>query len=303
MERNESVQIQKAAWVAEQVKRQREQEDAERERLKEEQLILEEMKRNLDDDIQQSKELQRYNEACEADIKEQVYGLHGISNDKLFGMQAYKNAYFQGLSLGLFLLSVALTAFAGWYYGIASQMFMYLMMCTAVEGALLSQEGRRGKVLDGICKFLYLLVFPTMAAAFIMYEFKFTAFVMVLMISVLVLAVALVLGTMAYFFYNPYRSSKKFVRRAKSDLKELHQDSIQAVKKNEKKRKREEAKAEKAEQKAEAKRIRQEKMQAFTAKVKEKFHKEKQGETEVKTIEKIEEKNEEVSLEEVNVTG
>ena len=88
----ESERIQRAEWIHEQVKLQREAEDEAWEKIMEEQKLLTERRRSIDADINSNRELKRYHEDCMEDITDQVYSLHGISVDKLEGIKEYKRS-------------------------------------------------------------------------------------------------------------------------------------------------------------------------------------------------------------------
>ena len=90
----ESERIQRAEWIHEQVKLQREAEDEAWEKIMEEQKLLTERRRSIDADINSNRELKRYHEDCMEDITDQVYSLHGISVDKLEGIKEYRNPSF-----------------------------------------------------------------------------------------------------------------------------------------------------------------------------------------------------------------
>ena len=71
----ESERIQRAEWIHEQVKLQREAEDEAWEKIMEEQKLLTERRRSIDADISSNRELKRYHEDCMEDITDQVYSL------------------------------------------------------------------------------------------------------------------------------------------------------------------------------------------------------------------------------------
>ena len=102
----ESERIQRAEWIHEQVKLQREAEDEAWEKIMEEQKLLTERRRSIDADINSNRELKRYHEDCMEDITDQVYSLHGISVDKLEGIKEYRNALFRGEAFIVFCISV-----------------------------------------------------------------------------------------------------------------------------------------------------------------------------------------------------
>ena len=61
---NESERIQRAEWIHDQVKLQREREDETWEKIMEEQKLITERMRSIDDDISRNRELERYHEGC-----------------------------------------------------------------------------------------------------------------------------------------------------------------------------------------------------------------------------------------------
>lgn len=236
---DESIRVQKAKWVREQVEKQREIEDATRERIEQEQKLLDEMKRSTEAHLERTKELRKFNEDTRKQMRQQVYELNGISEDKLQGMKEYKNAYYQGMALAFFVLSVALVGLSGYLHGFDSQICLFLVAFTGIEGALLSQESKRGKVLEVICRFLYIFIFPAMLVIFVCYELKFPQYELLLPYFIIAGCVVLVFGTVAYFSYNPYRKDKKKIRSVKEDLKEIEDEAEKAVRRNQRRRKRE----------------------------------------------------------------
>lgn len=138
----ESERIQRAEWIHEQVKLQREAEDEAWEKIMEEQKLLTERRRSIDADISSNRELKRYHENCMEDITDQVYSLHGISVDKLEGIKEYKNALFRGEAFIVFCISVIMAAIVAYAYGPTSQLCLYILMCVGAEGALLSKKAK-----------------------------------------------------------------------------------------------------------------------------------------------------------------
>lgn len=249
----ESIRVQKAAWVDEQVKIQRDIEDNVRETMLEEQRLLNERNKSIESDMERNRELRRYNDDCADALNAQVYALHGLTQDKMQGMREYRNAYYQGCALILFILSLALTVLSGYMYGITARITLFMLSASGLEGALLSQEGKRGKVPDFLCRIMYLPVFPAMLVLYISYVQNMPIYNELMSVYVIVAFAALIIGTGAYFVYNPYRGEKSRVRAAKSDLKELEQIARKAVKKNRKNRKKQEARLSKLEKREEEK--------------------------------------------------
>lgn len=237
----ESERIQRAEWIHEQVKLQRRMEDEAWEKLMEEQKLLTERRRSIDEDIDRNRELKRYHEGCMEDITDQVYSLHGISADKLEGMKEYKNALFRGEAFIVFAISVIMAALAAYAYGPTSQICLFMLVCIGTEGALLSQKRKN------ILFFIPLLM---IAAVMISYKLYPEYLAYVIMAGEAIALLLVIVSTAGYFMHNPYRKDKKNIRAAKSDLKELHKVARKSVKKNQKNRVKLEAKQAKRDAKA-----------------------------------------------------
>ncbi len=235
-----NLRVQKAEWIKEQVARQREAEDLKREALFEEQRILDERSQSIAQDMAHIKQLKRYHAECEEELNRQVYAMHNITTDQMEAAKQYKNAYYQGIALALFLISAAMVALCGSLYGFDVEITLFMLACTAIEGALLPQREKRGACLDFLCKILYLLIVPAMLILFVCYEMELEEYEMLLPVFVQASALILVLATCAWFFYNPYRCLTRKIKEAKSDLRELDQAAKKAVRRNRKIRSKEE---------------------------------------------------------------
>ena len=236
----ESERIQRAEWIHEQVKLQREAEDEAWEKIMEEQKLLTERRRSIDADINSNRELKRYHEDCMEDITDQVYSLHGISVDKLEGIKEYKNALFRGEAFIVFCISVIMAAIVAYAYGPTSQLCLYILMCVGAEGALLSQKRKN---------ILFFIPLILIAAEMIGYKLYPQYLEYVTMAGEALALLLMMIGTVGYFVHNPYRKDRKNIKAAKSDLKELHKVAKKSVKKNKKSRIKSEAKAAIKEQK------------------------------------------------------
>ena len=229
----ESERIQRAEWIHEQVKLQREAEDEAWEKIMEEQKLLTERRRSIDADISSNRELKRYHENCMEDITDQVYSLHGISVDKLEGIKEYKNALFRGEAFIVFCISVIMAAIVAYAYGPTSQLCLYILMCVGAEGALLSQKRKN---------ILFFIPLILIAAEMIGYKLYPQYLEYVTMAGEALALLLMMIGTVGYFVHNPYRKDRKNIKAAKSDLKELHKVAKKSVKKNKKSRIKSEAK-------------------------------------------------------------
>ena len=168
----ESLRIQKSQWIKEQIKRQREAEDAVLEQMIEEQRVIDGLNSDINENLNRTRESRKFNQEFQEKINTQIYEMNGITEDKLKGMREYKNAYYQGCAFSLFLLSVVMIGICGVLHGFESQICLFMIACTGVEGALLAQDKWRNKLVNILCKLLYLLVFPVMMVIFVCYELK-----------------------------------------------------------------------------------------------------------------------------------
>lgn len=246
---NESERVQRAEWIHDQVKLQREREDETWEKIMEEQKLITERMRSIDDDISRNRELERYHEGCLEDITDQVYSLHGVTTDKLEGMTRYKNAKFQGEATVVFVMSIMIAAIAAYAYGVTSQVCMFMLLCIGAEGALLSGPHKKRNLLGGIFRTLFFVPVILMAAEVISFKYYEDYYEYVTMIGEAAAILLVVIGTATYFLYNPYRKDKKYVKEAQADLKELHKAARKSVKKNQKLRMKNEAKDQKVQAK------------------------------------------------------
>ena len=103
----------------------------------------------------------------------------------------------------------------GVLHGFESQICLFMIACTGVEGALLAQDKWRNKLVNILCKLLYLMGFPVMMVIFVCYELKYPEYDFFLPYFAMGIVVVLIIGTAAFFFYDPYKQDKKRVKNAK----------------------------------------------------------------------------------------
>lgn len=244
-EKEQTLKIQKTEWIHKQIQKQREAEDALFEQIRQEQEILDGLSRSIEEKMEQTKEARKYNREFQERMDAQVYALHGITEDKLQGIREYKNAYFRGGAFSLFLLSVALVVLCGFLHGFQSQICLFMLAFTGMEGTLLAQLQGRGRILNIVCKALYLLLFPLMMVVFVCFELGYQEYHLILPWLALFGICILIVGTAAYFFYNPYRKERRYIGAAKDTIREIEKTARKEVRKNQKSR----AKSEKKQQK------------------------------------------------------
>lgn len=248
----ENLRIQKTEWIYHQIQRQREAEDALFEQIRQEQDVLDTLNQSIENNMQRTKEARKYNQEFQENMDAQVYAMYGLTEDKLQGMKEYKNAYYQGCAFSLFLLSMVLVALCGVLHGFQSQICLFMIAFSGIEGALLSQEKKRGKALDLLCRVLYLLMFPLMMVIFVCYELNYPEYNMLLPILAVFGICVLILGTAAYFFYNPYRKERKKVGAAKDTIRGIEKTAKKEVRRNQKDREKSEKRQQRLLEKEEA---------------------------------------------------
>ncbi len=241
----ESLRVQKTEYIRQQMRKRQAQEDALLAQLLQEQRIIDGLQEKIHENLEQTEESSKYNKEFRENINSQIYALHGISEDKLEGMREYKNAYYQGCAFSLFLLSAALIVLCGLLHGFQSEICIFMLAYTGIEGALLAQEHKRLKVTNWFCRLLYLLIFPAMMVMFVCFELGYPQYRLFMPYATIAGICVLVLATVSYFLYNPYRSVRKKVNDAKGHIEDIEKAAKKEVRKNEKKRAKKEAKASK----------------------------------------------------------
>ncbi len=245
----ESMRVQKTEYIRQQMRKRQEQEDALMAQLLQEQRVIDGLQQKINENLEQTEASGKYNKEFKESMNAQIYALHGISEDKLEGMREYRNAYYQGSAFSLFLLSAALIVLCGALHGFQSEICVFMLAYTGIEGALLAQGTKRWKIVDGLCRLLYLLIFPAMMAMFVCYELDYPAYGIFLPYATAAGVAVLVFATLSYFLYSPYRKVKKQVREAKHHIGDIEKTARKEVRRNQKQREKEEKKADRRQQK------------------------------------------------------
>ncbi|MDE6686387.1 MAG: hypothetical protein K2K17_03635, partial [Lachnospiraceae bacterium] len=249
----ESPRIQKTEYIRQQMLKRRAMEDELMEHLKQEQSVIDSFRDQINDGLLQTEELSRYNQEFSENMTEQIYLLHGISKDKLEGMQECKNAFRRGYSIILFLLSTALVILCGALYGFQSEICLLMLAITGIEGAMLAQDHSLDQypVLRLINRVLFPLLCPLMLTMFVCYEMGFAPYDVLLPYIAMAGIVILFLSAVPYFIYDPYKGLGKHMRNARAEIKVVEKVAKKEVIKNQRIRVKEEKK-ELAEQAKEA---------------------------------------------------
>ena len=229
----ESLQLQKALWIREEVNKKRAQEDQLLDQIFREQQLLQEMDDDMDINMEHVREGRKYREDIRERVEDRVYEIHDLSADKREGMREYKQAYRRGYALAMFFLSLALCVFAGYLHGITSQICLVLLMFTGTQAALLVHEKECFAFWRVLCTFLGSIIFPGMLVLFIGYELHFDYYKFALPYSLAGAFVVLAITT-AYFLYDPYRVARRRISDAKSMIRTVEKSARKQVKKNQK---------------------------------------------------------------------
>ena len=221
--------IGKVLKLEEEVKRQSEIEKLRSKRIRQEQEYIDQMSLSVEQHLRETKEEQKYNEEFEARIRYEVYRMHGISEDKLFGMNQYRNAWYQGAAFALFFLSLVLFVLCGVLHGFGAEITIFMAFYTGIEGALLSNGRKQAAFIEVLTKVLYLLLFPTMMVAFVCYELGFEEYEYLIPIFTVAGVVVLVIGAISYFLYDPYQADRRNRRKANNYIKEIEKTALKEV--------------------------------------------------------------------------
>ncbi len=240
----ESPRIQKTEYIRQQMLKRREMEDELMAKLMQEQSVIDSFRSQINEGLDQTEELSRYNSEFRENMAEQIYSLHGISKDKLEGMQECKNAFRRGYSIILFLLSAALTVLCGALHGFQSDLCLLMLAMTGMQGAMLAQDNslNRYPILRLINRVLFPLIFPLMMTMFICFEMNFVPYDILPPYIAMAGIIILLLSAVPYFIYDPYRGMGKHMRAARAEIKIVEKVAKKEVSKNQRIRIREEKK-------------------------------------------------------------
>lgn len=261
----ESLQMQKASWIQDEITKRREREDELLQQIFMEQKMLQELDEDIDENMAHAREGRKYREDMKERVNDRVYEIHDLSADKREGMREYKYAYRRGYALAMFFFSLALCVFVGFLHGITSQICLMLMFFTGVQAAIFVHQKQCFFLWRLICDIFSAVVFPVMLVLFIGYELKYGFYDFLLPICLIVGLVLLALTTASYFLYDPYRSARRRVGDAKSMIRSIERSAKKQVKKSQKQQAKDELRQNRLQQKeqdkAERLRIKEEQRQ------------------------------------------
>ena len=245
----ESLQMQKASWIQDEITKRREREDELLQQIFLEQKMLQELDEDMDENMAHAREGRKYREDMKERVNDRVYEIHDLSADKREGMREYKYAYRRGYALAMFFFSLVLCVFVGFLHGITSQICLMLMFFTGVQAAIFVHQKQCFFLWRLICDIFSAVVFPVMLVLFIGYELKYSFYDFLLPICLIVGLVLLALTTASYFLYDPYRSARRRVGDAKSMIRSIERSAKKQVKKSQKQQAKDELRQNRLQQK------------------------------------------------------
>lgn len=232
--------------LKEEAEREREIERQRAKRIRQEQEYIDQMSLVVDEHLRNTKEEQKYNEEFEAHIRGEVYRMHGISADKLQGMTEYRRAWYQGAAFSLFFLSLLLFVLCGLLHGFGSEISLFMALYTALSGALLSHGQKRSAFLTVLIRAVYLCLFPVMMVVFVCYELGYEEYSLLVPVCTVAAVAVLLLGSVSYFIYDPYRADRRSRRKANHYLRDMEKAAEKEVRLKEKAYGKQEKKAARA---------------------------------------------------------
>ena len=87
----ESLQMQKASWIQDEITKRREREDELLQQIFMEQKMLQELDEDMDENMAHAREGRKYREDMKARVNDRVYEIHDLSADKREGMRSFPN--------------------------------------------------------------------------------------------------------------------------------------------------------------------------------------------------------------------
>ena len=240
--------ISKVRALEEESVRQKQVEEERAKRIRIELEYLNNVLQEVNDNLEYSREEKSVNNEFEHRIRTEVYQMHGISNDKVQGMEERSNALYQGAAFALLFLSTVLVILCGILHGFGSQICMFMAFYTALQASLLTTRRLKIQLVEAITHIIYLLLFPIMLVLFVCFELGYSQYETFLPVYIVAGMIILLLSVSSYFLYDPYRQDRKNVKKADRYIAEMEKTALKDVqlretkfRKQEKKKEREQA--------------------------------------------------------------
>lgn len=221
--------INKVMKLQQEIQRQNDLEKLRERRIMQQQEYIDKLLHSVEATMKSTETEKQFNEQFEEQVRGQIYQMHGISRDKLEGMQEARRAWYQGAAFSLFFLSLVLFGISGILDGFGSGLNLFIAFYTAIEGTLLTNERKQNAGLNIVVKVLYLLLFPVMLGMFVCAQLGYPEYELCLPYFTTGGVLVLMLGAVSYFIYDPYRLDRKSKRKADKYILDMEKAALKDI--------------------------------------------------------------------------
>ena len=221
--------INKVMKLQQEIQRQNDLEKLRERRIMQQQEYIDKLLHSVEATMKSTETERQFNEQFEEQVRGQIYQMHGISRDKLEGMQEARRAWYQGAAFSLFFLSLVLFGISGILDGFGSGLNLFIAFYTAIEGTLLTNERKQNAGLNIVVKVLYLLLFPVMLGMFVCAQLGYPEYGLCLPYFTTGGVLVLILGAISYFIYDPYRLDRKSRRKADKYILSMEKAALKDI--------------------------------------------------------------------------
>lgn len=221
--------INKVMRLQQEIQRQNDLEKLRERRIMQQQEYIDKLLHSVEATMKSTETERQFNEQFEEQVRGQIYQMHGISRDKLEGMQEARRAWYQGAAFSLFFLSLVLFGISGFLDGFGSGLNLFIAFYTAIEGTLLTNGRKQNAGLNLVVKVLYLLLFPVMLGMFVCAQLGYPEYELCLPYFTGGGVLVLMLGAVSYFIYDPYRLDRKSRRKADKYILSMEKAALKDI--------------------------------------------------------------------------
>lgn len=121
--------INKVMKLQQEIQRQNDLEKLRERRIMQQQEYIDKLLHSVEATMKSTETERQFNEQFEEQVRGQIYQMHGISQDKLEGMQEARRAWYQGAAFSLFFLSLVLfgiSGHSGWVWQWTESVYCFL---------------------------------------------------------------------------------------------------------------------------------------------------------------------------------
>ena len=246
-------------WNREQELLQQRLHDEEWERIRQEQQLVVQKSHAGTSFVSASRSTQRFYDNCREDMREQIYAAHGLSADRVEGMEEFRSGRFRGLAASAMLAALGMTIAAAILYGMTSYVTLSGLAAMGVEGSLLNAERRAVPAwIRGLCRHFIMIPLAGYLAILICSRDQLLAAQVLVIVFGSIGAVLILFGTGTYLLDNPYRRYRRQWKDARRELKEIHRVSDESDRRKRREQEKSRKKAIRMDRREERRRMRAE---------------------------------------------